>query len=59
MSEAAIYKSSAIAFSPSDEDPVLALKMNAEAYELIVRQHSKYLQEQRTVFFHEHIPSMP
>ena len=34
------------------------LQMNSEAFDLVVRQNTKYRQEQRIVFFHEHLPQM-
>ena len=32
--------------------------MNSEAFDLVVRQNIKHRQEQRIVFFHEHLPQM-
>lgn len=48
------YRTSTVAFN--GESPTLVLRMNAEAYDLIVYQHYRYRQEQRTIFFHEHLP---
>jgi len=48
------YRTSTVAFN--GESPSLVLRMNAEAYDLIVYQHYRYRQEQRTIFFHEHLP---
>lgn len=51
-----LQKSSSIAFN--NENPTFLLQMNLEAFDLVVRQNIKYRQEQRIVFFHEHLPQM-